>query len=507
MPNAWKNTLADYNYPYISGGNDSTQPPSYIISGDGTVFYTGYLDDGNGGVIARQKYNPETGVWGPLENFAPSSAYFQAYNITGQLLPNSAYRFPVATSADGNTLVIAKGPASSIKNKKVIITKYVNGQLTQVGPEITFTPQSNFNTATNNIYFIQRVYLSDDGLRLVLITQGGINTFVCTNDTWALVPSSSDIVIANFPYRSPASPAIWAHVSKNGMYLTLMKDAAPYDYFIDKFVVLKFDNVVNNWVLFGEVNTRATINMWDLSQTFVSNTGGELVMYGESGSFGLKRYERNPITSVYELKATASSILVRAWDSSTVFMSADCNTYACRRRYIGNNNNEPFQVLQMLKYSNETWSVYNPFPEAFFPYKTGLTDQGTGTTLIGLSSDGKTVVTRQYFDNNHPWYDLGNVYIYVDVPERILYLAGSLAIEDSTINFGEASTNVKNPISDLNVANKIYVDNASSEIQALVVQDNSYNEQCSAKNQEIESTLALQIEHLYQYFFNQSRNA
>jgi hypothetical protein len=491
MPNKWKNTLTNYNYPSMVA-SDIYSPSSYITSGDGTVFYTLYQDV----VIARQKYNTETGAWA-LEDFAPSSAYLQAFNMpNGKLLPNPAYTFPVGTSGDGSVLVIAKGPASSIKNKKVIITKYVNGQLIQIGPEITFTPQSNFNTATNNIYFINRVYLSDDGLKLVLVTQGGINTFVCTNDTWTLLPIISDITSANFPYRDAAIPWYWANVSKNGMYMTLMKDAAPYNTDIDKFVVFKFDNVVNNWVLFGEANTRATLSMWVMGQTFISNTGGELVMYYNRS---LLRYERNPTTSVYELISTTSVVLSSAWDSSDVFMSGDCNTYACRVRYVGNNNNELFQVLRVLKYSNQTWTLYNAFPEALFPYKTVNQDPGTGTTLIGLSSDGKTVVVRQF--------DLGNVYIYVDAPEIILSLGGgAVSIQDSTINFNNASTNIKNPISDLNVANKIYVDIASSEIQALVVQDNSYNEQCSDKNQEIESTLAIQIEQLYQYFFNQSRN-
>ena len=499
MPNVWKNTLANYNYPGIYYPTNTESPECNLISGDGTVCYILYMDND---LISRQKYNRDSGTW-TSEIFSTNLSYFQSYNITGgKLLPNAQYRFPVATSADGNTLVFAKqnisspyynGPTS--KSRTIIITKYVNGQFIQVGSEITFTPQSNFNTATNTVYNIQRVFLSENGLKLVLLTQGGINTFVCTNDTWTLIPATSDITVINFPYRDWIFPAQMAHVSKNGMYLALCEDSPPIDYGLT-FTIFKFDTAINNWVLFKTIN-----QSYGIYQSFISNTG-VLVMYHGQGS--LVRYEYNPTTEIYELKTNTSYVLTRGWDSHTVFMSADCNTYVCRYRYLGNSNTEQFQTLRVLKYSNGAWSLHNPFPETFFPYKTVINDQGYGVTVLGISSDGGTIVTRQFFGsvNNQ----LGNVYVYMDVPELILGLGGSVvSIQDANVDFTTASTAVKMPTLDLNVVNKIYVDNAGSEIQALIIQDNSYNEQCTAKKQEIQSNLATQIEQLYQYFFNQSR--
>jgi hypothetical protein len=59
----------------------------------------------------------------------------------------------------------------------------------------------------------------------------------------------------------------------------------------------------------------------------------------------------------------------------------------------------------------------------------------------------------------------------MSTPTPTLYLGNELIIQNSDANFQNASVLVKAPISDLNAANKLYVDSADSALQASIVSE------------------------------------
>lgn len=473
----------------LTNGVDFVTPNPVVLSGDGTIFY----------VVANSKlirYKYINNAW-TSENFLAYSS-----NIAGsKFLPNFDYAYPVATSQDGNVLLFAKnGDPRSTKNKKLLITSYSNGEIVQVGSEITFTKQSNFNLDASSSYFIQRVFMSDDGVRFVVFTHGGMNTFVCSNGSWNLLPSSSDITSQHFAYDSYGSPdggttAVGGYMSKNGMYLVLLENLNPGYYSYD-ICVFKFDTQTNNWSLFKKIDTNKP---W--AQLFVSDTGDVIAC---ESTYALYRYELNVTTNNYQLIVQTSYILSHPWDCTRTFMSADCNTYICRYRYIGSGT-IPVQRFRRLKYSNGNWQLID-FSESVLPFYSSDQDNGGRLGMIyGLSSDGTTMLTTQdYFATSFN--------VYYNLPLPTLHLGDFISIKEKDVNFNNANTFVKAPTVGLNVSNKQYVDTKDAEVHALILASADSNTTSTTEyydllgqRQTVQSTLAIQVENLYQYFFNQSR--
>lgn len=495
----WMKTLSNhqliYPYNYAAG---MTVPNPTVMSGDGTVFYFSIGESSTS--LARYKYaNAE---W-TYENFIGTPDY----SVTGtKQLPNSAYACPIATSEDGNTLVLIKsGYAQYTTPRKIIIVSYSNGGFVQVGSEITFTKQSNFSLESNNQnnYYILKVLISDDASKMVVITHGGINTLVFSNGSWNLLPSSPDILPSDFPYDGFGSIPFAANMSRNGMYLTLSKNN------LLGINVFKFDTQLNNWVLLKLINNVS------VEQTFVSNTGVVIFIYSNI----LYRYEYNLTTTNYELilKINGTNIfnpIFGNWDQSRIFMSADCNTILSRYRYLGMNvagqpADMPMQLYRMLKWKNGNWELVE-LPSSLFPYIAGNQDSGSPEKLLGMSSDGRTFITTPNLANQYWQSSIINVYY--NPPPPTLSLGDMISIKETDVSFNNANVFVKNPTVALNVSNKQYVDVADEEINTLILASASnyttstteYND-LIAQRQTVQSTLAIQIDQLYQYFFNQSR--
>ena len=476
---------------FTNGGFNSPHP--VVMSGDGTVYYVSMGEDGPGTGLTRYKY--ENNVW-TGETFIGTNGNF----ITGtKYLPNSTYTYPVATSSNGNKLVFIKnGYADNPVARTILITSYTNGQFVQVGPEITFTKQLN---STFN-YYISRVYMSNDGLKIVIVTFAGINTLVFSNGIWNLLPNSPDINIGCFTPTPSMAVSSAAYMSKNGMYLTLVSGTE------NLVLVFKFDNQINNWVLFKSMSVNDPSYPIYVNQTFVSNTGVVLVVDGWGK---LHRFEYSLTTNNYEL-IVMSPNEGTPWDSTPSFVSEDCNTYFCRYRYFGmyiagQQPDKPIQVLRMLKWKNENWEIVE-FPSSLVPYVAGNQDGGTFGSALGISSDGVTPISTTPFSANR---SIINVYLNISVPT--LHLGDIVKIKETDINFNEANVFVKDPAVALNVSNKQYVDIADAEVHALILASATTDTTSTTEyydllgeRQTVQSNLANQIDNLYQYFFNQSRS-
>ena len=99
------------------------------------------------------------------------------------------------------------------------------------------------------------------------------------------------------------------------------------------------------------------------------------------------------------------------------------------------------------------------------------------------------------------------------MPLPTLSLGGFASIKEADVTFNNANVFVKAPTLALNVSNKQYVDIADAEIHALILASATTDTTSTTEyydllgqRQTVQSTLATQIENLYQYFFDQSRD-
>ena len=97
-------------------------------------------------------------------------------------------------------------------------------------------------------------------------------------------------------------------------------------------------------------------------------------------------------------------------------------------------------------------------------------------------------------------------------PPSFVFLGENTIIHNSDVSFNNANVFVKNPTVALNVSNKQYVDVADEEIHALILASATTDTTSTTEyydllgqRQTVQTTLAVQIDQLYQYFFNQSR--
>jgi hypothetical protein len=489
----WIKTLSNNllgDYPSIEG--QQPIPHAFRLSGNGKVMYVAIA----GSVLSRFECS-EDNIW-TRENFIG----VPYYNITGtKYLPNPDFVRPVATSEDGNILVLtftADPRHGEMGRRKIIVVSYVNGQFVQTG-DITFTRQSNYNSQPLNQtnYYIQRVFISKDGLKIVMVTHGGINTLVFSNGSWNLLPPSEAILPSYFPFNEWGEYGALSNMSKNGMYLTLLNPSA------NSMVVLKFDNQINNWVLFGTISHPSLMSMYQIYITspHVSNTGVVLAM--NAGDYKLCRFEYNTSTNNYE--AMNQYVGLVPIYGHPCFVSEDFNTFLCRSiDTTWPPSGIPRQYIQMIKWTNGNW-VKVDLPGDIIPFLT--TDPNNNALVLGMSSDATTFVSTPILRSTNDMID-----VYYNVPNPTLYLGNEVTINDADVSFNSANVFVKAPTVALNITNKNYVDVADAEINALILANANVDTTSTTEyydllgqRQTVQSTLAVQIDNLYQYFFNASR--
>ena len=94
-----------------------------------------------------------------------------------------------------------------------------------------------------------------------------------------------------------------------------------------------------------------------------------------------------------------------------------------------------------------------------------------------------------------------------------LYLGDEITVLNSNINFNNANAFVKAPTENLHVANKSYVDTADELLRQLIISQATTSSQAYTdllamitQLQADNTALETQVDNLYQYFFDQSRD-
>jgi hypothetical protein len=164
------------------------------------------------------------------------------------------------------------------------------------------------------------------------------------------------------------------------------------------------------------------------------------------------------------------------------------------------------QYIQMYKWIDGNWTQVD-FTNVI-PYMPGSEDPTNSAVALGMSSDATTFVAT-----NLTSYAPYIIDVYYNLPLPTLHLGDMVKIKETDVSFNNANVFVKAPTVALNVSNKQYVDTGDAEIHALILASATTDTTSTTEyydllgeRQTVQSTLAVQIENLYQYFFDQSRN-
>lgn len=160
------------------------------------------------------------------------------------------------------------------------------------------------------------------------------------------------------------------------------------------------------------------------------------------------------------------------------------------------------------------YAVYNSETDNYEQLTTVPKSSIPNSRSIWLSYDNSVLYTTY----NNSYSVFGYIYktpVSIPIPPTpTLYLGDELTITQSDINFNNANVFVKAPVYGLNVANKDYVDanlnTANSDIiiaeTAERVATNSVLVGLISQLQARKSALVVQMNNLYQYFFNENRD-
>lgn len=157
------------------------------------------------------------------------------------------------------------------------------------------------------------------------------------------------------------------------------------------------------------------------------------------------------------------------------------------------------------------YAVYNSDTDRYEQLTTIPKSSIPNARSVWLSYDNSFVYTT--YNNNSGTF--GKIYkTPITIPTTSLYLGDEITIEQSDINFNNANVFVKAPVSGLNIATKEYVDanlnTAASNIIAIQtaerVETNLVLIDLIRQLEARKSDLAVQMNNMYQYFFNQERD-
>lgn len=86
-----------------------------------------------------------------------------------------------------------------------------------------------------------------------------------------------------------------------------------------------------------------------------------------------------------------------------------------------------------------------------------------------------------------------------------LYLGNELTIRGTDVSFNNASVFVKDPTTDYQIANKKYVDQATTLLSQIIANQASVNTTAYNQLLQLIDDLSTQVDNLYMYFFNEHR--
>lgn len=365
-------------------------PAVVVLSGNGNVYYT-YIVISYSIMTIRSSYvNDE---W--VKEYFLYDTNVSGISKTSSLTYNSTGHYiPVASSYDGNTVLLTKGGGlSGVQYFKCQVVSYSNGNLQKLGNEITFVIQSNYNLVYDNgrnfptaditygANFV-RFNMTSDGSKLILIAQGGINTLVFNSGTnnWDLLPPSSDIKSTHFTIKQYYNAAAYSAVSANGMWMALLNDL-PSGLEIN---IFKFDTTINNWVFFKKTPNYG-------SQIFIANNGDMVTWYTNN----ISRYAYDIVTQEYILKGSITGDTVGILNQFSVYLYSVCASADCNTVFFRFFNGLETQMIKKINFINNAW-VQEQLPTSVFPIYTsnnGLPGIGRLNRWCLCSDDGSTLLT------------------------------------------------------------------------------------------------------------------
>ncbi len=398
---------------------------------------------------------------------------------------------------------------------------------------VSFTPSTNFFTP--DIGFLSFMAINNSLTRMVVTTDGYdpdrgqiyYYTRASATDAW-----SDKIQIQGIP----VSTIRWTYaaMSANGDRLVVLS------YTLDPYV---FKWINGAYVFQGTITRPST--MTDNFSTVCMTADGSRIVLGSV--FGYVYYATlNTTTNNYNDPIQTLDTEERCIHG-TIAMSSNGSRIAMFQRLEGNHkflfsdwngtNYGPFTQITALNgqldsccggdFSPDGKYLFINKSQPSYSYFDGI--EGNFTSFTNVPSSGIPPLNGMYYinifnitrDGSHLFWNVnrddGTIKMTAieyppTPPPSFLFLGEETVIRGSDVSFNDANVFVKAPTVPLNVANKQYVDTVDAEINALILSsattDTTSTTEYSdllAQRQTVQTTLASQIDTLYQYFFNQSR--
>lgn len=403
---------------------------------------------------------------------------------------------------------------------------------------VSFTPSTNF--LYPNTGYLSFMAINNSLTRMVIPTDGDDQTLgqiyyftrVSASDAWSDKIQIQGIPVSRIRWTSAA-------MSENGDRLVVLS------YSLDPYVF----KWINGTYVFQGTITRppnmvgifAAVNMTANGSRIILSTTGDYVYYATLNNTTnnyndpiqtLDTERRNTINNQYGNLAMSSNgnrIAVMDFNSNGTnkFLFSDWN----------GTNYEPFTQITALNgqlasccggaLSADGRYLFINKQQPSYSYFDSIA--GNFTSFTNVPSSAIPPLNGMYYinifnmthDGSHLFWNVNRDDRTIKMtaieypptpPPSFVFLGENTVIHESDVSFNNANVFVKNPTVALNVSNKQYVDVADEEVRALILANSNTDTTSTTEyydllgqRQTVQSTLSVQIDQLYQYFFNQSR--
>lgn len=404
---------------------------------------------------------------------------------------------------------------------------------------LTFSQGSTFFHSTDN-GFVSFVAMNDELTRMVITTDGydaslgqiyyytratssdswstkiQIQGIPVTGMRWTTATMSSDgdkLVVLSFSLE----PYVFKWINNSYVFIGTIQPlaGAPSSFFISanmnsngsRLVLHAFNGYTYYCTWNYITNTYNTLNQTldNVQRNETDNRWGNLAMSGDGSRIALSDYRNDGTVRFvfadwngtnYGAYTVITALNGQLDDVCGGALSPD-------GKYLFVNKSQP--VYGSFDVSANNFTSFTNIPSSAIAPMSGM----YYVNIFTITHDGLHLL----WNTKREDYTIKMVSIsYPQPPPPPAYFGGKLSINDKDVSFSDADTYIKAPTSAPQVANKKYVDDKDNEIHDLIlanantdtVSTTQYSD-LIAERQTVQSDLAIQIENLYQYFFNNSR--
>lgn len=405
--------------------------------------------------------------------------------------------------------------------------------------DVSFTPSTNFFNPVGT-GFLSFMAINNSLTRMVIPTDGYDRTLgqiyyytrASSSDAWSNKIQIQGIPVSSMRWMSAAmsengdrlvviSYSSQPYVFKwiNGTYVfqgTIPKPSTMVSYYSGLNMTADGSRIVlsavGGYVYYATLNTATNnynepIQILDTElRTNVNNQFGNLAMSSNG----------NRIAAMYNISNGTSKFLFSDWNGTNYGPFTQITALNGQLEFCGGGALSADGKYLFINKPQPSYSYFDAIAGNF----TSFTNVPSSAipSLNGIYYVNIFTITH---DGSHLFWNVNRDDITIKMtaieyppppPPSFVFLGENAVIHRSDVSFNDANVFVKAPTVALNVSNKQYVDVADEEVRALILASATTDTTSTTEyydllgqRQTVQTTLAVQIDQLYQYFFNQSR--